>query len=356
MSLPVRTTEDDVMRVVDYLKTKATGATVPDAKAALGKKVLDGRKIRAYTAWGLVAKEGQRLKLDPLGRDLSRAKPDQKPLVFLRVVRNIKPYLSALEWMFHQGFKQITSVDVAAHWHEHHKESLGTEDEIGIKLMAVCFFHLCQAADLGTLVIGRKGQATRFEISRESLGQFVGERALLAEEPVPEEPSPETPEEEAPAEEEARKVPAKRLPRVFIAHSKNMEIVEQVKTMLELADFEFEIAEEQEEPAIPVPEKVLSAMRNCTAAVISVTADENEKRDDGTYGINQNVLIEIGAAFVLYNRKVVLVWDKRVAVPSNLQGLYRCEFSGDDLSWSAGMKLMKAVNKFKSKGLSEASE
>lgn len=65
--------------------------------------------------------------------------------------------------------------------------------------------------------------------------------------------------------------------------------------------------------------------------------------------MNQNVLIEIGSAFVLYDKKVVLVWDRRVAIPSNLQGLYRCEFAGDELSWNAGMKLMKAVSKFKAK-------
>jgi hypothetical protein len=59
------------------------------------------------------------------------------------------------------------------------------------------------------------------------------------------------------------------------------------------------------------------------------------------------VLIEIGAAFVLYDRRVVLLWDKRLPVPTNLQGLYRCEFEGDELSWSAGMKLMKAIKGFK---------
>jgi len=50
---------------------------------------------------------------------------------------------------------------------------------------------------------------------------------------------------------------------------------------------------------------------------------------------------------VLYDRRVVLVWDKRLPVPSNLQGLYRCEFEGDEFTWSAGMKLMKAIKEFK---------
>jgi predicted nucleotide-binding protein len=140
---------------------------------------------------------------------------------------------------------------------------------------------------------------------------------------------------EVPAE-----VPAKPL-RVFIAHGRNMAIVEQVQTVLELADIESEIAEEEETTAIPVPEKVFEAMRRCSAGIIVVSVE------NGGGTINENVLVEIGAAFVLYERRVVLVWDKRLAVPSNLQGLYRCEYEGDDLGWAGGVKLMKAIQQFK---------
>ncbi len=50
---------------------------------------------------------------------------------------------------------------------------------------------------------------------------------------------------------------------------------------------------------------------------------------------------------MLYDQKVVLLWDKRLKVPSNLQGLYRCEFDGDELTFSAGTRLAKAVKGFK---------
>ena len=74
--------------------------------------------------------------------------------------------------------------------------------------------------------------------------------------------------------------------------------------------------------AIPVPEKVFSAMRRCGAGIIVVSVDETRKDKPGNYTINENALIEIGAAFVLYDKRVVLLWDKRLSVPSNLQGLY----------------------------------
>jgi predicted nucleotide-binding protein len=112
--------------------------------------------------------------------------------------------------------------------------------------------------------------------------------------------------------------------------------------MLDLAGMDYEVAIEQETLAKPVPYKVLESMRACSAAVICVTADDGVP-DGSTHRVNQNVLIEIGAAFVLYDPLVVLVWDKRVEVPSNLQGLYRCEYEGEELSWESGTKLMAAL-------------
>ena len=134
--------------------------------------------------------------------------------------------------------------------------------------------------------------------------------------------------------------------RVFISHSKNMAVVGQVKEILALYDIDYEIAIEEETAAIPVPKKIIASMRRCQAAVMVVTADEQSKVD-GDPAINTNVLIEIGSAFVLYDEKVVLLWDRRLKVPSNIQGLYRCEFEGNELSFAVGTKLAKALKSFK---------
>lgn len=140
---------------------------------------------------------------------------------------------------------------------------------------------------------------------------------------------------------------------VFISHSKNETIVGQIKTILEFGQFDYRIAEETETTAIPIPEKVFGLMRQCTCAIINVSADEQEKKDEGTYGVNPNVLTEIGGAFLQYNRKVILLVDKRVQLPSNLQGLYRCEYEGDELAFSTYLKLQKALAEFRKPSQSE---
>ena len=142
----------------------------------------------------------------------------------------------------------------------------------------------------------------------------------------------------APAKPQPDSTPALK---VFISHGRNKGLVEQVKDILTLYDIPFEVAVEGETAAIPVPEKVMSAMRRCQAGIMIVSADE--QASDGDSPINTNVLIEVGAAFVLYDKRVVLLWDKKLRVPSNLQGLYRLEFEGTELSFAAGTRLAKAI-------------
>ena len=40
-------------------------------------------------------------------------------------------------------------------------------------------------------------------------------------------------------------------------------------------------------------------------------------------------------------------WYLGVALPSNLQGLYRCDFDGDKLDYEATLKLLKTFSQFR---------
>ena len=137
--------------------------------------------------------------------------------------------------------------------------------------------------------------------------------------------------------------------RVFISHGKQKAIVTQIKELLAFGNFDPVVSVERESTAIPVPEKVFEDMRSCGAGVIHVGAEGKYlDRDGGEHSkINDNVLIEIGAAMALYGKKVVLLVEKGIALPSNLQGLYRCDFEGDRLDYDATMKLLKTFSQFR---------
>ena len=363
--LPVMTKPDDALAVVGYLNTKVTGATLKDAKATIEPRLLDHRKLAGYVAWGLLSKEADQLRLTARGRQLARASEGDRYRVFADIILDTHPYLLAAEWMHHRGVTTISLTDVASHWFEHIPGDLGTETETTIRNQAACFLGLAQGAGLGTYKVGRRGQPTRLEVDSDALAQMVA-RSDNSEAPSKPEGretgtgldevgvalETDGQQEDEGAGEGAQEMERGTSPheavRVFIGHGRCEGIVDQVKTMLDVTEMSYEVVIGQESAAIPVPQKVFDAMRRCNAAVICVTADAESEREDGSYDINPNVLIEIGAAFVLYDKRVVLIWDRRIPVPSNLQGLYRCETEGDQLSWSTGMKLMKAIKDFRS--------
>src|SRR6266498_1644228 len=136
--------------------------------------------------------------------------------------------------------------------------------------------------------------------------------------------------------------------RVFITHGKNHVIVAQLKDLLSFGKFVPVVAEEHETPSKPVPEKVLDDMRSCFAGVIHVASEDEllDKEGQVYHKINENVLIEIGAAMALYGKNYILLVNKQVHLPSNLQGLYISYYEGEKLDYEATMKLLKAFSEF----------
>ncbi len=113
--------------------------------------------------------------------------------------------------------------------------------------------------------------------------------------------------------------------RVFITHGKNEKIVEQIRKLLQFGDFEPVVSINTQATAKAVPDKVLDEMRSYAAAIVHVGAEMVGTDKDGIdlRIINPNVLIEIGAALALYGHRFILLVERGVALPSNLQGSSR---------------------------------
>jgi predicted nucleotide-binding protein len=138
--------------------------------------------------------------------------------------------------------------------------------------------------------------------------------------------------------------------RVFISHGKNKDIVAQLKELLGFGKFDPVVSVEKETVSKPVPDKVMEDMRSCFAAIIHVGKEMKVMDAEGNEHIilNQNVLIEIGAAMALYGRRFILLVEKGATLPSNLQGLYEVRYEGERLDYDATMRLLKAFNDFRS--------
>ena len=153
-----------------------------------------------------------------------------------------------------------------------------------------------------------------------------------------------------PAQDERRK-------RVFITHGQNTSFLEPIKELLSFGELEPVVSVEQQTVSKPVPDKVLMDMRRCGAAIIHVDADrvllDQEAKEHNL--LNENVLIEIGAAMALYGRRFILLVKQGVRLPSNLQGLYEVRYEGEQPDGPATIRLLKAINDIKNNPLPEES-
>lgn len=354
VSLPIRTTMEDVEALTAYLVTKPIGATLAEAKAVVDGSVLDGRKLNAMKAWDLIEENGGRLRLTERGRRGAKDKGAALAAVLTEVIHAIPAYAAIIERAAHKSEFTITAVEAASHWHDHFKNVASPAEKI-LNDQAVCFFQLAQGADLGELIVGRKGSPTRFEFSKDAVMAFA-EGA-----PIPIFQTPELDDEQealAPRESNGVAVRLQKpaaIQRVFITHGKNKKVLEQIKEIVSFGNFIPVVAQERESAAKPVPDKVMDEMRNCQAAVIHVSAEGVHTDTSGKERahINENVLIEIGAAMALYRANFILVVEDGLQLPSNLSGLYECRYVGDELNNAATMKLLKAFNEFREKVAAE---
>jgi hypothetical protein len=141
--------------------------------------------------------------------------------------------------------------------------------------------------------------------------------------------------------------------KVFITHGKNKALIEPIKKLLGFGELEAVVSVQTQTVSQPVPGKVMSEMRSCGAAIIHV---EDERRLIDKEGkehvvLNDNVLIEIGAAMALFGERFILVVKEGVTLPSNLQGLLVLPYKGQTLDMEETVKLMEAINDMKKRQL-----
>ncbi len=147
-----------------------------------------------------------------------------------------------------------------------------------------------------------------------------------------------------------------RLRRVFITHGKNQGLIDPIKKLLAFGEFVPVTEIEKQTVSQPIPTKIMAGMRSCGAAIIHVEDERHITDDKGEVHIvlNENVLIEIGAAMALYGDRFILVVREGVKLPSNLQGLLELRYKGDTLDVNETVRLMEAMKDMKSRALPAA--
>lgn len=139
--------------------------------------------------------------------------------------------------------------------------------------------------------------------------------------------------------------------KVFIAHGKNRVPLDQLKKMLDQFKVKYAVAVDEPHQGRPISAKVANLMRGeCSSAIFIFTADEMflQRDEDGNatevWRPSENVVYELGAASILYDRRIVIFKEKRVTFPSDFSDLGYIEFEQDQLVEQMGSLFSELVS------------
>ncbi len=338
MSLPTRIAAEDIQALCSYLVTKPTGATLKDITAVVDKNHLHPLKIAAMKEWRLIEEAGGKFKITEDGREYIKSEGG-KIQVFSNIIRQTPPYLSVVERVANRHEDTLTTTDVAAHWHDHFKKEVGGTDSM-LNYQAVVFFQVVGGAGLGTLIIGRKGQSTRFSFNMEAVAAFISGTPPSQTIKTTEKVLAHTEGEEGPLDGEVEQPlpPPPTLGQgIFVAHGKNKKPLEQLKKILDQFHIPYRVAVEEPSLGRPIGGKVRDIMKSCNCAILIFSADE-ELKDRGGNTIwrpSENVVYELGATAFLYDNRIVIMKEDGVTFPANFRDIGYISFDKDQLDAKA---------------------
>lgn len=221
-TLPTMATANDVREVVQYLKQRPEGVNSCDVVQPIKKRIFYPAKVAAYELWGLVTRTGERVKLTSLGWEFAKSlEPEAR--AYRALIERTKLYREALQWVHDQGLDLITTNDIASYWQARFSAVFGDDQDADLGKTVVSFFHLCQAAELGTMTIGKRGQPARLRVWRAALLEYVDRISLT---------------KNRPAADDVKNM------RVLVSSSNGNGLIEEVRQVLKQGGIGTEVTEE----------------------------------------------------------------------------------------------------------------
>lgn len=135
-----------------------------------------------------------------------------------------------------------------------------------------------------------------------------------------------------------------RLAQFFIAFGKDREALKQFQTMLKELGIPYLVAEDEAHAGRPISEKVADLMKACSAGIFIFSADDKFEDRDGNiiFKPRENVVFELGAASLLYGRRIVIFKEKDVSFPTDFRDLGYIEYEKGSLA-AKSIELLKEL-------------
>ena len=332
--LPMSATPNDLRDVVRFLKQRPEGISIVEALGEVKKRLLDASRIATYERWGIILRQGNWLKLSPLGWEFS-SKLALEADLFRRILDQLEPYRAMLAHACNQRISLITHDDVVKYWRVHHPNSLDWQSPKTVESAVVSFLHLCQSAELGTLTIGKRGQPARLSVAFDELQAYLNSaRNEIAENsflnPVIK-----------PGLMAVSRSNGKA--RVCLSLPEFSPEIAHLQALLEMVGFECQVLERLQQHNDQLTEKSFDSLKNCSAGIIIITQADYLESAAGIPMLSPEIQMEISAAWLLYERRVILLKERGIEVPEYWKNITSFDLESNQLNWQQGIELTKTL-------------
>jgi len=132
--------------------------------------------------------------------------------------------------------------------------------------------------------------------------------------------------------------------QLFVAHGKNRKPLEDLKKILDQFAIPYRIAVDEAHAGRPISKKVGDLMRECSAGIFVFTCDEKFIQGDSKeiWRPSENVVYELGAASILWDRKIIIVREEGVNFPSDFSDLGYITFKEGEIA-SKALDILKEL-------------
>lgn len=135
--------------------------------------------------------------------------------------------------------------------------------------------------------------------------------------------------------------------QLFVAHGKNHKPLDDLKKILNEFKIPYKVAVDEPHKGRPISAKVAELMNECSAGIFIFTKDEKffvegKEGQEEIWRPSENVVYELGAANILWDRKIIIVREEGVNFPSDFSDLGYITFKDGEISTKA-LEILKEL-------------
>ena len=339
-SLPAELSSDDVREVIKLLKRKPEGVKITKALLETHKRIFEAKKILSFVKLNIIEGKDQLFRLSALGWKFAENLRGETEM-FRTLILHTKEYQEALKWICETKTNEINTDELCSFWNQSNSKEKNDE----YKEFAITFFHLCQAADFGTMTLGKKGRITRLLMDSQETQKFVAHnldnhKTNSLNSPIEFSFPPENPSQ--------INFYSHQSADVLVISQNNQKLVQQLETAFDLANISFQTIKHNKADDLKHDEKTYQAFNSSLVGCYVIGKNEVEK-DSSTQNLRltESVLCDIGAALFGFRSRLIIVSGLEFDLPERLKNIPSFQINRNEISLEIAHKLIDKIKELR---------